>query len=55
MYPARGEPGRNGDHRPLEFFDIISYAGGIVHTILSRGAGCAGRRGESATVASAPG
>jgi hypothetical protein len=26
MQPARGEPGRNGYHRPLEFFDIIVAA-----------------------------
>src|ERR1700674_3493521 len=26
MQPARGEPGRNGYHRPLEFFDLIVAA-----------------------------
>src|SRR6516225_9112651 len=31
MYPARGEPGRNGDHRPLEFSDVIIGCRGILH------------------------
>ena len=26
MQPARGEPGRNGHHRPLEFVDLIVAA-----------------------------
>jgi hypothetical protein len=40
MQPACNEPGRNGDHRFLEFFAIIIAAAANLHTDLSDGEIC---------------